>query len=151
MFNRSQHVELNGFLSDTFHVSSGVPQGSILGPLLFITFFNDIKDNIGKCDIFRYADDTVLLFADKNIQTIEDMLNEDMENVGRYCEQNELLLNLKKGKTEVMLFGTSQRIRLHGRELNIVHNNRKINFVTEYVYLGNLLNGQPPVISLQFR
>ena len=48
-----------------------------------------------------------------------------------------------------MLFGTSQLdlIRLHGRELNIVHNNRKINFVTEYVYLGNLLDNHLSLAS----
>ena len=134
-------------MSDTCSVSSGVPQGSILGPLLFITFFNDIKDNISKCDVFQYADDTVLLFADKNIQNIEDTLNMDMKSVGSYCDQNELLLNLKKGKTEVMLFGTSQRLKRHGRELNIVHNNTRINFVTEYVYLGNLLDNHLSLAS----
>ena len=140
LFNRSQHVELNGVLSNTCCVTSGVPQGSILGPLLFIKFFNDIKESISKCDIFQYADDTVLLFAGKDIQTIENTLNVDMTGVGRYCEENELLLSLKKGKTEFMLFGTSQRLKRNGRDLNIVYNNTRINFVTEYVYLGNLLD-----------
>ena len=83
----------------------------------------------------------------QNIQTIEDVLNEDMENFGRYFEQNELLLNLKKGKTEVMLFGTSRRIRLHVSELKILHNNTKINFVSEYVYLGNLMDNHLSLAS----
>ena len=80
------------------------------------------------------------LFSYLLVKTIENTLKVDMTGVGRYCEQNELLLNLKKGKTEVMLFGTSQRLKRNGRELNIVYNNTRINFVTEYVYLGNLLD-----------
>jgi len=63
-----------------------------------------------------------------------------MELIGRYCEVNELLLNLKKGKTESMLFGTPQRLNKHGRKLIITHNGTVINFVTEYVYLGNLVD-----------
>ena len=140
LFNRSQHVELNNVISETRNITSGVPQGSILGPLLFITFFNDLKDNLNHCKIIQYADDTVIFFADKNAKIIEDTLNMELHQIGRYCEQNELLLNLKKGKTEVMLFGSSQRLSRHGKTLNIMHNNTRINFVTEYVYLGNLID-----------
>ena len=64
-------------------------------------------------------------------------MNVDLKLIGRYCEENKLLLNFNKGKTEVMLFGTSQRLSRYGRKLNITYNNTKINFVTEYIYLGN--------------
>ncbi len=63
-----------------------------------------------------------------------------MNLIRDYCYHNELLLNLKKGKTEVMLFGTSQRLRKSGKNLNITYNNTVINFVTEYVYLGNVID-----------
>jgi len=127
-------------LSDTFVIKTGVPQGSILGPLMFIILFNDLKDNLNWCDIFQYADDTVILVADKNVQKIEDALNNDMKSIGQYCSDNELLLNLKKGKTEAMLFGTAQRLKRHGRNLIIIYKNKEINFVTEYVYLGNKID-----------
>ena len=70
-----------------------------------------------------------------------------MSPIGNYCKVNELLLNLKKGKTEVMLFGTAQRLKLHGRSLNIMYNNAVINFVTEYVYLGNLVHNHMTLTS----
>ena len=141
LFHRSHFVEINNVVSETHFITSGVPQGSILGPLLFIIFFNDLEENVGtNCEIFQYADDTVVLFADKNVQHIENVLNKSMEQIGQYCFKNEMLLNLKKGKTEVMLFGTAQRLNRHGKELAIFYNDACINFVTEYVYLGNLLD-----------
>ena len=140
LFRRPQHVEQNNIRSETKFITSGVPQGSILGPLLFIVFFNDLPDHLTYCEIFQYADDTVILYADKDIDRIEKMPNADINNNGTYCEQNELLLNLKKGKTETMLFGTSQRLSRSGRDLGITYNGTKINHVSEYVYLGNLLD-----------
>ena len=140
LFDRKQVVQINGTLSEPYTVKSGVPQGSILGPLMFIVFFNDLKDNINSCDIFQYADDTVIFFADKNIQTVEDALNNDLKSIGQYCIQNELILNLKPGKTEAMLFGTSKRLKQNDKILSIIYNNTKINFVTNYVYLGNKLD-----------
>ena len=87
-----------------------------------------------------YADDTVILFAGKNVADIAYALNADLESIGAYCVTNELLLNLKAGKTESMLFGSSQRVSRYGKNLNITYENTPINFVTEYVYLGNLLD-----------
>ena len=87
-----------------------------------------------------YADDTIIYFPDKDIDIIENVLNLEMEIVSNYCRVNELLLNLKKGKTEVMLFGTAKRLKQYGRQLNISYNGSPISFVTEYVYLGNVID-----------
>ena len=90
--------------------------------------------------MIKYADDTVVYFADKNVDVIEKVLNLEMEYIGKACKENELLLNLKKGKTEAMLFRTSKRLKLQGRELKITYNGTPILFVTEYVDLGNVID-----------
>ena len=140
LFNRTQLVEINNAVSDVSAIMSGVPQGSILGPLMFIVFFDDFKDNLVNCDVTQYADDTVIMFAHKDVEIVEKVLNSDMNHISRYCTENELLLNLKKAKTEVMLMGTAQRLHRHGRELNISYNDQPINVVDEYVYLGNVID-----------
>ena len=58
LFNRRQWVEYDGCKSDLYHVVNGVPQGSILGPLLFIVLMNDMPTMVKKCKILMYADDT---------------------------------------------------------------------------------------------
>ena len=139
LFNRTQIVEIENVRSDTEPVYCGVPQGSILGPLLFIVFFNDLVENLN-CHVIKYADDTVIYYANKDIDVIEKVLNSEMVSVGTYCRENELVLNLKKGKTEAMLFGTAKRVKQHGRELKISYNGTSISFVSEYVYLGNVID-----------
>ncbi len=59
----------------------------------------------------KYADDTVIYYANNDVDVIENVLNSEMKIIGSYCSENELLLNLKKGKTESMLFGTAKRLR----------------------------------------
>ena len=76
-------------------IYTGVPQGSILGPLLFLIFFNDITDVINHAKIVKYADDTVLYVADKETQSIQTKL--DMESIAIWLKENELIINLKKG------------------------------------------------------
>ena len=83
-------------------------------------------------NVIKYADDTVLLYADSDVNKIEFVLNYEMKKIGLYCNQNELLLILKKGKTEAMLFGTQKRLKLHGRDLDISYNGTNITFVKEY-------------------
>ena len=63
---------------------------------MFIIYFNDQKDSISYCDIFQYAGDTIILFADKDVTKIENALNKNMSSIGNYSKVNELLLNLKK-------------------------------------------------------
>ena len=139
LFNRTQIVEIENVRSDTEPVYCGVPQGSILGPLLFIVLFNDLVENLN-CHVIKYADDTVIYYGNKDIDVIEKVLNSEMECVGTYCRENELVLNLKKGKTEAMLFGTAKRVKQHSRELKISYNGTSISFVSEYVYLGNVID-----------
>ena len=84
--------------------------GSILGPLLFLIFFNDLPDCLHHSQVIKYADDTVLFISSKDFHIIEAKLSEDISHVGKWFFENEIIMNMKKGKTECMLFGTSKRL-----------------------------------------
>ena len=73
LFNRSAQVSYNDVLSEAQQLNSGVPQGSILGPLLFVLFFNEITDVI-ETNIVKYADDTVIFRADKEVTNLSKIL-----------------------------------------------------------------------------
>ena len=105
---RTQSVSVNGTYSDTSDLSLGVPQGSVLGALLFIVFINDLPSVLHRCKIVLYADDTALFFAGRNAQTIQFALQEDLNAVGEWFSLNRLLVNCDK--TNVMLFGSKQRL-----------------------------------------
>ena len=79
-----------------------------------------------------------------DINYIETRLNEDLINVGEFFETNELIINLKKNKTESMLFGTAKKLSKH-RNLELSYKNTKINFTKSYKYLGVNLD---PTLSL---
>ena len=70
-----------------------------MGPLLFILFFNDITDEIESARIVKYADDTVIYVADKDLKVINTKLSKDMESIADWFDENGLIINLKKGKT----------------------------------------------------
>ena len=110
-------------------VYSRVPQGSILGLPLFNLYFNDFVDYVSMANVLLYADDTVLYFAGKDIGIIERTLTRELKEVARYLDENELVINLKEGKTEVMLFGTAKRLSLKNSESNIKYRGTKINVV----------------------
>ena len=63
-----------------------------------------------------------------------------MKNVKNYCFTNELIINTKKGKTEVMLFGTSKRLESSGKKLGITFSSKQINLVSNYKYLGVIID-----------
>ena len=81
-----QSVSVNGTYSDTSDLSLGLPQGSVLGPLFFVVFINDLPSVVHRCInlIVLYADDIALFFAIRNIQTIQSALQEDLNAVGEW-------------------------------------------------------------------
>ena len=98
LHGRCQYVELNGHKSTTMPLETGVPQGSILGPLLFLLYINDLPSATKlKCVIF--ADDTNLLVSGNDLAEIVDTLNRELESVSDFFKANRLKLNAKKTKT----------------------------------------------------
>ena len=109
--NRTQIVEFQGVSSAAEPVSVGVPQGSILGPLLFILHLNDRPSAVVECSILMYADDTVVFFSAPEVSAIQ-----ILQAIGCWLHLNSLFINLTK--TEAMLFGTSQKGEISFRSLS---------------------------------
>ena len=141
LFCRYQKVVMHNVVSIPEPIFCGVPQGSILGPLLFLLHFNNSANVLVHCNIVKYADDTVLFITHQSVGEIEKLLNEDFHNVCQWLEENELIINLKKGKTEFMVFGTNKRLSyLNDPPIKIQYNKTTINFTTSYKYLGLYIN-----------
>jgi hypothetical protein len=99
---------LGNVVSEQCQVLSGVPQGSILGPLLFVIFVNDLPSVFSKCQVLTYADDTVIYYASKTVPEIEQILTNEFACLCQWLLDNNLFLNVKK--TECLLFGTAPRL-----------------------------------------
>ena len=95
-------------LSSPMPFLSGVPQGSILGPVLFTLYVNDPPSCIQFSNIMMYADDTVVFPSSPSTSEIELKLNLDLANLSQWLHYNKLVLNMKK--TEFMMLGTRQRL-----------------------------------------
>ena len=91
--NRFQRSIINGSFSSWNEVITGVPQGSILGPLLFNIFLNDIFLFISKCQLCNYADDNTLYKSGKNMQKIKSDLEMDFMILHKWCHENHMILN----------------------------------------------------------
>ena len=109
LFNRTQSVRIGTEISHTEKITCGVPQGSILGPLLFLVTFNEIKSALKHSQIITDADDTVIYTSGNSIDMIQTKLQSDFDRIYEWLESMDLVMNMKKGKIEVMLFGTARR------------------------------------------
>ena len=104
----TQVVGFQGTFSDAESIYVGMPQGTIVGPLLFVLLVNDLPTVARKCSMLMYADDTVLFYPGKVAAAIEESLNEDLKLIESWLHNNSLSLNVDK--TEAMLFGTHARL-----------------------------------------
>ena len=93
---REQLTVVNGNRSTSRTVTSGVPQGSILGPLLFILTLNDLYKSVKNCSLSLYADDPCLYFASKTPKILEKTINYDLKSLFQWFSNNQLLLNINK-------------------------------------------------------
>ena len=132
--NRSQFVSLSGVNSSIKHMQYGVPQGSILGPLLFIIYINDLPNIFNRAKFILYADDANIIINGANIADIVQQLNELCNILPNWVISNGLALNLKK--TKYMLF-SRQNIELPD-EFKIL--NKKIDRVKEVRFLGVIVD-----------
>ena len=82
---------------------------------------------------------TVLYVSHECKEKNENDLNQGMQNLLSYFRKNELVINLKKGKTETILFGMAKRLKTAG-EIDVLYNNQRINFTETYKYLGNIVD-----------
>jgi hypothetical protein len=107
--NRQQVVNINNISSKAMNISCGVPQGSILGPLLFLCYINDMSISVDpECKLLLYADDSAILFSHKDPDHISKKLGKVLESCSNWLVDNKLSLHL--GKTECILFGTKRRV-----------------------------------------
>ncbi len=139
--NREQYVELENARSDTLPLTTGVPQGSILGPLLFLIYINDISHASSLFKFVIYADDTNLntnleIVAQSNIGTdINMILNTELANISDWLKCNMLSLNVLKSK--YMIFHKPQK---KVPNLQLKMNNTEIERVPLFDFLGLTLN-----------
>lgn len=97
-------LKLMRFCLNFLNIQKGVPQGSILGPLLFIAFINDIVQIKGSLNIILYADDCVIFGQGKDLDILRDRLQGGLDRVLRWIWNNKLKLNEKNN--DLIIFGT---------------------------------------------
>ena len=109
LYERSQSVTVGGNLSKSLPLNTGVPQGSILGPLLFTIYTSDLPLCLTReCKLFMYADDSTITCSSSNINEIEDNLNTALGRIYDWCVRNKLIINANK--TKFMLIGSKQNV-----------------------------------------
>ena len=109
LLNRSQRVSVNNVLSQHKSILYGVPQGSILGPLMFLMFIYNLPLYINDVTTDMYADDTTLFDINVSKEVIQANLQEALKNLDIWCKHNGMVLN--SSKTKVMLVTTSQKTK----------------------------------------
>jgi hypothetical protein len=146
--NRKQFVSILGFDSKQLQIKHGVPQGSVLGPLLFLIYINDLHKSIVHSTTYKFADDTNLLLIDNNIKSLESKVNNDLKGLFKWLLANKISLNTSK--TELIIF---RKPSVNRPPLKIVLNGTRIYPSTNIKYLGvhldEFLNGDAHCSQLE--
>ena len=141
LHNRKQCVALQGHKSDFFSQRRGVPQGSILGPLLFLIFINDLPLCCSNSSVQLYADDTVIYSSQSRLLDAQTALQLDFDALQNWLSSNKLLLN--KTKSYTMVFGTRQSLKSKSNNLIIKCNDDTLlHRVDQIKYLGLWLDSE---------
>ena len=135
LHERKQKVCINGFESEIKIIHHGVPQGSVLGPFLFLLYINDLHNCINHSSTFHFADDTNLLNISENYKILQKNVNHDLKSLQDWLLSNKISLN--KDKTELIYFHKARsnipidlKIKMNGKRL--IHSS-KIKYLGIYI------------------
>ena len=135
--NRLQFTVVNGADSITNSITCGIPQGTILGPLLFLLYINDIPNSVKESQIKLFADDSNLFIISNNLQSLFSLANKETESLSTWITANKLHINFDK--TNYMLFQPSKhKPNIHNTadSFSLTINGNTINRVHVVKYLG---------------
>ena len=140
--NRSQYVSILGYKSSTLTVKHGVPQGSVLGPLLFLLYINDLHKAINHSKVYHFADDTNLLNINESPSKLQKQLNRDLKLLYDWLLANKISLNCTK--TEAIIFhkpgqkpSYNFKIKLNGHRIRPAESIKYLG-----IYLDSTLSGK---------
>ena len=139
--SRYQRTLANNVIPNQKLITCGVSQGSVLGPLLFIIYINDISKAIKNSKVSLYADDTVIYISHSDYLSAVHLIQSDLDSVHIWCDRNKLTINCKK--TKFCLYGMRSLIR-KGKtlDLKLSLNNQILEQVCSYKHLGLILDEQ---------
>ena len=135
LYNRPQTVKIGNEKSEELYIRSGVPQGSVLGPLLFLIYINDLPEHVSVGHVHLYADDTTFYYIDRNTEEVIDALNIIGRDVGRWCEKNKMTIHTDK--SEVMLItkqdfiGPKRPVKINGETIKYVNSTTSLGIVID--------------------
>ena len=138
LFDRKQQVQLNDIFSTNIHtITTGVPQGSILGPLLFSLYVNNFPKCLNHSSAIMFADDTSVFISNSNLTTMYQRANEDLNSIYNWLSANKLSINFTK--TKYVMFRTL-RSKPPPSNLSLSVHGKKIERVSEINFLGITYN-----------
>ena len=132
--NRKQYVVYNNTSSEKLLIKCGVPQGSILGPLLFILYINDLWNISEQLNFILFADDTNLFYSNKSIDSLVETLNKELETLILWFKINKLSLNV--AKTNYLIFGKKS----YADKIKLFMQSKEIMRVSDTKFLGVLVD-----------
>ena len=131
---RSQKVVLNNYESNAQAVHYGIPQGSILGPLLFLLYINDLPLYLDNSTSDLYADDTTIHCSSSSVSNINMKLNNDMKKIHDWCNDNDMVINTEKSKS--MIVGSCHKLQNADSDLKILYEDILLENVENEKLLG---------------
>ena len=134
--DRKQYVFYNGVTSEMKTIACGVPQGSVLGPLLFLLYINDLPNISDKLQFFLFADDTNIYYESKDLKILEKTVNEELKKLSLWLNLNRLALNV--AKTNFVIFRSCQKVPNHN--VTLLMNKKALQQKDHVKYLGVLLD-----------
>ncbi len=141
---RKQKVRIGEYVSSEVSNNFGVPQGSILGPLLFSLYINDFGNILNRARYHLFADDTLVYLESDNLTSLINEMNMELENISKWMSYNKLKINIDKTKCMILanrgIVENYLQNDIHNLSLNI--NQQNLEVVTQYKYLGIIIDNE---------